>query len=80
MSLGAMLAESGGAGVGSGSTGVSVGPTELQSKDKPSLPKTAEKKRVAPHYYDRAPEPLQALIDMVMLPFDFFSYPGRRDW
>ena len=55
---------------------VSVGPTELQSKDKPSLPKTAEKKRVA----DRAPQPLQAFIDTVMLPFDFLSYPGRRDW
>ena len=65
---------------------VSVGPTELQSKDKPSPlpPKTAEapKKRVvvAPHYYDRAPQPLQAFIDTVMLPFDFLSYPGRRDW
>jgi len=59
---------------------VSVGPTELQSKDKPSLPKTAEKKRVAPHCYDRAPQPLQAFIDTVMLPFDFLSYPGRRDW
>ena len=65
---------------------VSVGPTELQSKDKPSPlpPKTAEapKKRVivAPHYYDRAPQPLQAFIDTVMLPYDFLSYPGRRDW
>jgi hypothetical protein len=59
---------------------VSVGPTELQSKDKPSLPKTAEKKRVAPHYYDRAPQPLQAFIDTVMLPFDFLSYPGGRGW
>jgi len=54
---------------------VSVGPTELQSKDKPSLPKTAEKKRVAPHCYDRP-----AFIDTVMLPFDFLSYPGRRAW
>ena len=65
---------------------VSVGPSELQSKDQPSLlpPKTAEapKKRVvvAPHYYDRAPQPLQAFIDTVMLPFDFLSYPGRRGW
>ena len=59
---------------------VSVGPTELQSKDKPSLPKTAEKKRVAPHYYDRAPQPLQAFINTVMLPFDFLSYPGGRSW
>jgi uncharacterized protein YbdZ (MbtH family) len=63
---------------------VSVGPNDLQSKDQPSLLKTAEapKKRVvvAPHYYDRAPQPLQAFIDTVMLPFDFLSYPGRRDW
>ena len=66
---------------------VSVGPNDLQSKDQPSpLPQTAQaeapKKRVvvAPHYYDRAPQPLQAFIDTVMLPFDFLSYPGRRDW
>ena len=65
---------------------VSVGPNDLQSKDEPSPLKTAEapKKRVVvaqgPHYYDRAPQPLQALIDTVMLPFDFLSYPGRRDW
>ena len=64
---------------------VSVGPNDLQSKDQPSPLKTAEapKKRVvvAPHYYYyRAPRPLQALIDTVMLPFDFLSYPGRRDW
>jgi len=67
---------------------VSVGPNELQSKDQPSPLKTAEApkapKRVVvvqgPHYYDRAPQPLQAFIDTVMLPFDFLSYPGRRDW
>jgi hypothetical protein len=63
---------------------VSIGPNDLQSKDEPSPLKTAEapKKRVvaAPHYYDRAPQPLQAFIDTVMLPFDFLSYPGRRDW
>jgi hypothetical protein len=69
---------------------VSVGPNDLQSKDQPSPlpPKTAEApkapKRVVvaqgPHYYDRAPQPMQALIDTVMLPFDFLSYPGRRDW
>ena len=66
---------------------VSVGPNDLQSKDQPSsLPQTARaeapKKRVvvAPHDYDRAPQPLQAFIDTVMLPFDFLSYPGRRDW
>jgi hypothetical protein len=63
---------------------VSVGPNDLQSKDQPSPLKTAEapKKRVvvAPHYYDRAPQPLQTFIDTVMLPFDFLNYPGRRDW
>ena len=69
---------------------VSVGPNDLQSKDQPSPlpPKTAEApkapKRVVvaqgPHYYDRAPQPLQAFIDTVMLPFDFLSYPARRDW
>jgi hypothetical protein len=65
---------------------VSVGPTELQSKDRPSPLKTAEAPKapkrvvVAPHYYDRAPQPLQAFIDTVMLPLDFLSYPGRRDW
>ena len=69
---------------------VSVGPNDLQSKDQPTPlpPKTAEApkapKRVVvaqgPHYYDRARQPLQAFIDTVMLPFDFLSYPGRRDW
>ena len=67
---------------------VSVGPNDLQSKDQPSPlpPKTAEAPKapkrvvVAPHYYDRAPQPLQAFIDTVMLPFDFLSYPGRRGW
>jgi hypothetical protein len=58
---------------------VSVGPNDLQSKDQPSPlpPKTAEApkapKRVVvaqgPHYYDRAPQPLQAFIDTVMLLF-----------
>ena len=65
---------------------VSVGPNDLQSKDQPSPLKTAEApkapKRVVQgrHYYDRAPQPLQAFIDVVMLPFDFLSYAGRRDW
>jgi hypothetical protein len=67
---------------------VSVGPNDLQSKDQPTPlpPKTAEAakapKRVVQgsHYYDRAPQLLQAFIDTVMLPFDFLSYPGRRDW
>jgi hypothetical protein len=67
---------------------VSVGPNDLQSKDQPTPlpPKTAEAPKApkqvvqGPHYYDRAPQPLQAFIDTVMLPFDFLSYPGRRDW
>ena len=68
---------------------VSVGPNDLQSKDQPSsLLQTARaeapKKRVVvaqgPHHYDRVPQPLQAFIETVMLPFDFLSYPGRRDW
>ena len=65
---------------------VSVGPTELQSKDKPTpLPpkvQTAQapQGRYVPKQYAQHPEPLKALIDVVMLPFDFLSYPGRRDW
>ena len=93
---------------------VSVGPSDLESKDapwrdKPTPPKTDEarsvtgearsvtgearsvtadsvtaeapKKRVVqgPHYYERAPQPMQGLIDVVMLPWDFLNYPGRRD-
>jgi hypothetical protein len=52
---------------------ISVGPNDLQSKDQPSPlpPKTAKRVVVAqgPHYYDRAPQPLQAFIDTVMLLF-----------
>jgi hypothetical protein len=60
---------------------VSVGPTELQSKDRPNWQpsKTAEKKRVV-QGYDLAPQPMQGFIDVVMSPWDFLSYPGRRDW
>ena len=43
-------------------------------------PKAPKRVVQGPHYYDRAPQPLQAFIDTVMLPFDFLSYPGRRDW
>jgi hypothetical protein len=65
---------------------VSVGPTELQSKDRPTpLPprvQTAQapQGRYVPKQYAQLPEPLKALIDVVMLPFDFLAYPGRRDW
>ena len=60
---------------------VSVGPTELQSRDRPNWQpsKTAEKKRVV-QGYDHAPQPMQGFIDVVMLPWDFLGYPGRRDW
>ena len=61
------------------------GRTSFRAKISPLLAAEdcgSAKKRVvvAPHYYDRAPQPLQAFIDTVMLPFDFLSYPGRRDW
>ena len=67
---------------------VSVGPNNLQSKDRPNWQpsKTAEKKRVpqgAPRVvqgYNHAPEPVQGFIDVVMLPWDFLAYPARRDW
>ena len=65
---------------------VSVGPSGLQSKDKPTPlpPKTtraeAPQRGYAPQQYAQQPEPLKALIDVVMLPFDFLSYPARRDW
>jgi hypothetical protein len=68
---------------------VSVGPNDLQSKDQPTPlpPKTARaeapqrRERYAPQQYaQRSPEPFRALIGVVMLPFDFLSYPGRRDW
>jgi hypothetical protein len=63
---------------------VSVGPTDLQSKDRPTPlpPKTAQapQGRYVAKQYVRHPEPFKALIDTVLLPFDFLSYPGRRDW
>ena len=33
-----------------------------------------------PTQTQQPPEPFKALIDVVMLPFDFLSYPARRDW
>jgi hypothetical protein len=66
---------------------VSVGPNDLQSKDKPSLPPKTDTRRVAAaksnslvQGYNHAPQPVQGFIDVVMLPWDFLSYPGRRDW
>ena len=66
---------------------VSVGPTELQSKDKPSLPPKTDTRRVAAaksnslvQGYNHAPQPVQGFIDVVMLPWDFLAYPALRDW
>jgi uncharacterized protein YbdZ (MbtH family) len=70
---------------------VSVGPNDLQSKDKPTPlpPKVQTARAEAPQrpagyapqqYAQHPPEPFRALIDVVMLPFDFLSYPARRDW
>ena len=87
---------------------VSVGPNDLESKDKPTplaerpaaLPpktgearsatrgadsgtvevKTAPQRGHTPPQYAPKPEPLKAIVDVVMLPWDFLAYPGRRDW
>ena len=66
---------------------VSVGPNDLQSKDKPSLPPKTDTRRVAAaksnslvQGYNHAPQPVQGFIDVVMLPWDFLAYPARRDW
>ena len=87
---------------------VSVGPSDVESKDKPTplaerpaaLPpktgearsatrgadsvtvqvKTAPQRGYTPPQYAPKPEPLKAIIDVVMLPWDFLNYPGRRDW
>jgi hypothetical protein len=66
---------------------VSVGPNDLQSKDKPSLPPKTDTRRVAAaksnsliQDYNHAAQPVQGFIDVVMLPWDFLAYPARRDW
>jgi hypothetical protein len=66
---------------------VSVGPNDLQSKDKPSLPPKTDTRRVAAaklnslvQGYNHAPQPVQGFIDVVMLPWDFLAHPARRDW
>jgi hypothetical protein len=67
---------------------VSVGPNDLQRKDQPTpLPPKTDTRRVAAaksnslvQGYDHAPQPMQGFIDVVMLPWDFLSYPGRRNW
>ena len=45
---------------------------------KVEAPKPAQ--RNLPTQTQQPPEPFKALIDVVMLPFDFWSYPARRDW
>jgi hypothetical protein len=50
----------------------------------PAAPKPAVAQRNSPTQtrqpYAQPPEPFKALIEVVMLPFDFLSYPARRDW
>ena len=66
---------------------VSVGPTELQSKDKPTpLPPKVQTAQApqrqagyAPPQYAQHPEPLKVIVDTLLLPWDFLNYPGRRD-
>jgi hypothetical protein len=66
---------------------VSVRPSDLESKDKPTPlpPKTVQAKAApqrgyAPPQYAPKPEPLKAIVDVVILPWDFLAYPARRDW
>jgi hypothetical protein len=62
---------------------------KVADKDKPYIePRIAEKppRRIAQRNIpqeirqQQPPEPLKAMIDVVMLPFDFLTYPARRDW
>ena len=58
--------------------------TAIKEADKPVLkprvePTAQQLRTAAPPWSAQTPEPLKALIDVVMLPFDFLSYPGRRD-
>ena len=62
--------------------------TAIKEADKPYLeprvePAARQLRTAAPRplaQTQQPPEPFKALIDVVMLPFDFLSYPGRRDW
>ena len=40
----------------------------------------ASQERYVPKQYAQHPEPFKALIDVVMLPWDFLAYPGRAMW
>ena len=59
--------------------------TAIKEADKPYLeprvePAARQLWTAAPRPPAQKPEPFKALIDVVMLPFDFLSYPARRDW
>jgi hypothetical protein len=59
--------------------------TAIKEADKPYLeprvePAARQLRTAAPRPSAQKPEPFKALIDVVMLPFDFLTYPGRRDW
>ena len=62
--------------------------TAIKEADKPYLeprvePAARQLRTAAPRppaQTQRPPEPFKTLIDVVMLPFDFLSYRGRRDW
>jgi hypothetical protein len=60
--------------------------TAIKDADKPHLEPRVVQEPAARHAQRPAAhprmsdEPFKALIDVVMLPFDFLSYPARRDW
>jgi hypothetical protein len=62
--------------------------TAIKEADKPFIeprvePAARQLRTAAPRppaQTQQPPEPFRALIDVVMLPIDFLSYPARRDW
>jgi hypothetical protein len=54
------------------------GPPPVRPADVATSPERLPARRVQTQ--PRPPEPFKTLIDVVMLPFDFLSYPGRRAW
>jgi hypothetical protein len=58
--------------------------TAIKEADKPYLeprvePAARQLRTAAPRPPAQTPEPFKALIDVVMLPFDFLIYPMRRE-
>ena len=58
--------------------------TAIKEADKPYLeprvePAARQLRTAAPRPPAQTPEPFKALIDVVMLPFDFLIYPIRRE-